>query len=82
MQIQRGTGTDWHERLANSTWISVIGQETRSVKIGVRLVSYLSPIVLNLYSKYLTKEAPEVFGDIIGGQLKDTAIPLQAWTDP
>jgi hypothetical protein len=62
MQIQRGTGTDWHERLAKSTWISVLKYDwTRDKKYedrrGVKLVSYLSPILLILYSKYLTKEA-------------------------
>jgi hypothetical protein len=36
------------------------GQETRSVKTEeLRLVSSLSPILLNLCSKYLTKEDPE-----------------------
>jgi hypothetical protein len=60
------------------------GQETRSVKIEEELlVSYLLPILLNLFGKYLTKEAAEVFGDFkIGGQLKDTAIPLQALRAP
>jgi len=88
MQIQRGTGIGWHERLANSTWISVLKFDwTRDKKCedrrGIRLVSYLSPVLLNLYSKYLTKEAPEVFGDFkIGGQLKHRASPLQAWTGP
>jgi hypothetical protein len=46
--------------------------ETRSVKIGrgVRQVCCLSPILFNLYSEYLTKEALEGFGDFkIGGQV-------------
>ena len=88
MQMQKGTGIDWHERLANSMWIRVLKYDwTRDKKCedrrGVRQVSYLSPILLNLYSKYLTKEDPEVFWDLkIGGQLKYRSTPLQAWTGP
>jgi hypothetical protein len=49
--------------------------ETRSVKIGrgVRQSCCLSPILFNLYSDCLTKEAVEGFGDIkIGGQVIGT----------
>ena len=45
--------------------------ETKSVKTGrgVRQGCCLSPILCNLYSKYLTKEAVEGFGDLkIAGQ--------------
>jgi len=49
--------------------------ETRSVKIGrgVRQGCCLSPILVNLYSECITKEALEVFGDFkIGGQIIHT----------
>jgi len=49
--------------------------ETRSVKIGreVRQGSRLSPILFNLYSESITKEALEGFGDFkIGGQIIHT----------
>jgi hypothetical protein len=49
--------------------------ETRSVKIGrgVRQGCCLLPIVFNLYSEYLIKEALEWFGDFkIGGEVIGT----------
>jgi hypothetical protein len=40
---------------------------------GVRQECCLSPILFNLYSEYLTKEALEGFGDFkIGGQIIQT----------
>ena len=49
--------------------------EKRSVQIGrgVRLGCCLSPIVFNLYSKCLTREAVDGLGDFnIGGQIIQT----------
>jgi hypothetical protein len=49
--------------------------ETRSVKIGKGVTQgcYLSPILFNLYSECLTKEALERFGDFkIGGKIIHT----------
>jgi hypothetical protein len=72
MHILKGIGIDWHERILisklymeQSVKTRLDQGETRSVKIGrgVRQGCYLLPIVFNLYSKYLTKEALEGFGD-------------------
>jgi len=82
MQILKGTGIDWRERrlisnlyVAQSVKVRMNQGETRSVKIerGVRQGCCLSPILFNLYSECLTKEAPEGFGDFkIGGQINHT----------
>ena len=82
MQILKGTGIDWHERrlisnlyLAQSVKVRRNRGETRNVKNGrgVRQGCCLSPIPFNLYSKCLTKEALEGFGDFkIGGKIIHT----------
>jgi len=82
MQILRGTGIEWRERrlisnfyMTQSVKVRLNREETRSVKIGrgVRQECCLSPIMSNLYSECLTKEALEGFGDSkIGGQIIQT----------
>jgi len=76
MQILKGTGIDWHERrLTQSVKVRLNRGETRSLNTGrgVRQECCLSPILFNLYSECLTKEALKGFGDFkIGGQVIHT----------
>jgi len=79
MQILKGTSIDWRGRrlvsnlfMAQSIKVRLNRGETRSVKIGrgVRQGFCWSPVLFNLYSECLTKEALEGFGDFkIGGQI-------------
>jgi hypothetical protein len=82
MQILKETGIEWRERrlisnlyMTQSVKVRLNRGETKSVKIGrgVRQLCCLSPILFNLYSECLTKEALEGFGDFkIGGQIIHT----------
>ena len=79
MQILKEIGIDWRERrvisnlyMVQSVKVRLNRGETRSVKIGrgVRQGCCLSPILFNLYSQYLTKEALKGLGDFkIGGKI-------------
>ena len=79
MLILKGIDIYWRERrlisnlyMAQSVKVRLNRGETRSVKIGrrVRQGCCLAPILFNLYSECLTKEALKGFGDFkIGGQI-------------
>ena len=81
-QILKKIGIDWRERrlvsklyMEQKVKVRLARGETRSVQIGrgVRQGCCLSPVLLNLYSECLTKEALDGVGDFnIGGQIIQT----------
>jgi len=82
MQILKETCNDWRERrlisnlyMVQSVKVRLNRGETRKVKTGrgVRQGCCFSPIVFNLWSECLTKEALKEFGDFkILGQINHT----------
>jgi len=82
MQILKRTGIDWRERrliskvyMDQRVKVRLDRGATRSVQIrrGIRKWCCLSPILFNLYSECLTKEALDGLGDFkIGGQIIQT----------
>jgi len=82
MQILKRTGIDWRERRLTSklymdqrVGVRLDQGETRSVQSGRGATQgcCLSPILFNLYSKCLTKEALDGLGDFnIGEQIIQT----------
>ena len=82
MQIPKKSGIDWRERRlidklymdrgVKTTTGSTRHKECEDRK-GVRQGCRLSSILYNWYSEYLTKEAPEGFGDLrMGGKIMQT----------
>jgi hypothetical protein len=79
MKILKVTGTSWCKGslISQLYWdqsvkLKLDQAETRTVKSGIAFTQecHLLPILFNVYSKYLNKEALESFGDfIIGGQV-------------
>jgi hypothetical protein len=79
VQILKGTGIDWCERRLISklyvdqsvkVWLDQGKMRGMNTGRAVRQGCCFSPILFNVYSEYLTKEAVEGFGNFkIGGQV-------------